>query len=191
MNARSREALARGRENARHQPRDRNGNFTTIGAERKIRGVSIGIKKFLRALNENPDVLEQALVGGLLASLQRAADWEREAFQDIRVRRRSITADNDPTGVERIKVHLEVLPIVAEARKGRKLAQDLLARSAEIKARLNEGGRGYLEDRYGAGARAGPGENQAPPPDADEAEVLEEDDAPAEDPPPAEGADPE
>ena len=173
MNQTSREALARGREIARRPPRDGNGNFIPIGSKGRIRGISARIRGFIRALNENPDVLELALVGGLLASLKDAADWERQAFADVRARRKSVKPEDDPDGSERIKIHLEVLPIIDEARKGRKLAQDLLARAAEIKARALGGGRGYLEDRYGDGAPGGHADDQVPP-DAADAEVLDD-----------------
>ncbi len=187
MNHNSREALRRvNAEPRRNRPRDaRTGSFIPAGSNGKLRGVSARVRKYIRAMNENPDVLEQALVGALLASLKDSADWEREAIQDIRARRRAVAAADDPTGAERIKVQHEVLPIIAEIRKSRKLAQDLLARAAEIKARLRgSNGRGYLEDRYGDK----PSEDQPEgdiPPDAEEADVLPtENDAPAEPPDP-------
>lgn len=152
MNPGSREALKRARPKPRsdwpHDPRT--GNFVAAGSSGKLRGVSRRVRKFIREMNENPDLLEQALIGGLLASLKDSADWERQAWEDIRARRDSVKPEDDPDGSKRIQIDHEVLPIVEEARKSRKLAQDLVARAAEIKARLRAGGGlGYLEDKYG------------------------------------------
>jgi len=179
-----REALARGRM-MRHSKKGghiRSRQVAGLQGEASL-AIANRLRRFVEAYNDDPEVLSQVAIGQLLADLWDANSFLRPIWITVR---RLVTRINhadrkngtNGTSLEEDLKTLESLdglvPVLDQLGRWHKRTTDVALRLGELSVRLRTAGGGnYLEDRYGAGA---PGRDEAPeiPPDAADAEVLEE-----------------
>jgi len=153
--------------------------------------ISVRLRRFIDAYDDDPDVLSKLAIGQLLADLWDANSFLRPIWVTVRrLVQRINTADRKASGKagkngDGLKEDLKTLesldglvPLMDQLGRWHKRTTDVALRLGELSVRLRTAGGGgdYLEDRYGAGApkRDKAAEN---PPDAEDAEVLEEEGA--------------
>lgn len=194
-----REALARGRETKRKRGRDgriRPRRVAGLQGEASL-AISGRLKRFIEAYDDDHEVLGKVAIGQLLADLWDANSLLRPIWVTARrLVTRINNADRKANGkagkngdslAEDLKT-LESLdglvPLMDQLGRWHKRTTDVALRLGELSVRLKLAKKGgnYLEDRYGDGAAGDEGGEV--PPEAEEAEVLE--DPPAE---PAESPD--
>lgn len=201
MRPAQREALARGRATKRTRSRDGRIRPRQVGGLQGEASLAISarLRRFIDAYDDDQDVLGKVAIGQLLADLWDANSFLRPIWVTVRrLVNRINTADRKASGKagkngDALKEDLKTLesldglvPLMDQLGRWHKRTTDVALRLGELSVRLRlagGGGKGYLEERYGDGARGGSEEGDGPPPDCPEAEVLE-DDAPA---PPAPG----
>lgn len=188
-----RDALARGRETKRLRGRDgriRPRRVAGLQGEASL-AISGRLKRFIEAYDDDPEVLPKVAIGQLLADLWDANSLLRPIWVTARrLVTRINNADRKANGKagknggsaeEDLKTLLALdglVPLLDQLGRWHKRTTDVALRLGELSVRLKlakGGGKGYLEDRYGDGASArGRDEEGEVPPDAEEAEILEE-----------------
>lgn len=209
MTVAQREALARGRESRRSRIKRGYVRPRHVTGLRGEAGVAVAgrLRRFVDAYDADPTTAGRVAVSQIMADLWDANTFLKPVWTTVRRIARRINAldlrepivpgNGGPNAEEigALEGLNDLVPIMQELGRWFKKTTDVALRLGEISARIHgAGGGNYLEDRYGDGA---PRQDEAPeiPPDAADAEVIEEDDAPspepapAEEPPPTEDAD--
>lgn len=191
MTPAQREALARGRM-MRHSKKGghiRSRQVAGLQGEASL-AIAGRLRRFIEAYNDDPEVLSQVAIGQLLADLWDANSFLRPIWITVRRlvtrinnadRKAGTNGKNGDTLAEDLKT-LESLdglvPLLDQLGRWHKRTTDVALRLGELSVRLKTAGGGgdYLEKRYGdrgPGATA-PDVGREVPPDAEDAEVLEE-----------------
>ena len=192
MRKSQREALARGRAVKRTRSRDGRMRPRQVGGLQGEASLAISgrLRRFIDAYDDDPDVLSKLAIGQLLADLWDANSFLRPIWVTVRRlvtrinnadRKASGKAGKNGDGLKEDLKTLESLdglvPLMDQLGRWHKRTTDVALRLGELSVRLRmaRGGGDYLEDRYG-GAPKRPEGDQVPP-DAADADVLEEEDA--------------
>lgn len=188
-----RDALARGREVNRVRSRSGRLRAKQIGGLQGEASLAISgrLRRFIEAYDDDPEVLGKVAIGQLLADLWDANSFLRPIWVTVRrLVNRINTADRKANGKagkngDALKEDLKTLesldglvPLMDQLGRWHKRTTDVALRLGELSVRLKTAGGGgdYLERTYG---NRGPGatppdEGGEVPPDAADAEVLEE-----------------
>ena len=182
MNRESREALNRINAEPR-SPESRNAGGNFAPAQRgglngvAARNLHARIRRHVKAAMADPSLLGWSYVGAMMADHHEASAYLKWAWAIVR--RRLAATNNggagDADGLKGVEVLRELAPLVDDLRRWAKLNADTAVRIGEVQARL-QGAGDSLEERYGAGASRRDGGPEIPP-DAEEAEVLEDEGA--------------
>lgn len=191
MRPAQREALARGRK-MRHSKKGGHIRARQVAGLQGEASLAIGarLRRFIEAYNDDPEVLSQVAIGQLLADLWDANSFLRPIWITVRRlvtrinnadRKAGTNGKNGDTLKEDLKT-LESLdglvPLLDQLGRWHKRTTDVALRLGELSVRLKTAGGGgdYLERTYGKRGPGGaaPDEGGEVPPDAADAEVLEE-----------------